>query len=57
MADSSGGDPKTAWRPATKLVRGGLERSHHGETAEAMYLTSGYAYESAEQAAARMRGD
>ncbi len=57
MADSSGNDPENAWKPATKLVHGGVERSQHGETAEAMYLTSGYVYDSAEQAAARMAGD
>ncbi len=45
------------WRPATRLVRAGLHRSSHGETSEAIYLTSGYAYDSAEQAAARMAGD
>ncbi len=49
-------DP-SGWHPATKAVRGGLARSPHGETAEAMYLTSGYAYDSAQQAAARMAGD
>ncbi len=45
------------WALATKLVRQGTMRSQFGETSEAMYLTSGYAYESAEQAAARMSGD
>ncbi|MEM5515349.1 O-succinylhomoserine sulfhydrylase [Henriciella sp. AS95] len=45
------------WKPATKLVRGGTMRSQFGETSEAIFLTSGYAYESAEQAAARMAGD
>ena len=45
------------WSPATKLVRGGTMRSEFGETSEAMFLTSGYAYDSAEQAAARMSGD
>jgi len=57
MADSSGGDPKNTWKAATKAVRGGLSRSPNMETAEAMYLTSGFTYDSAEQAAARMRGD
>ena len=57
MADASGGDPKPKWRPATRAVRGGLNRSQHMETAEALYLTSGYTYDSAEQAAARMAGD
>ena len=41
-----------AWRPRTRLVRGGLERSQHMETAEAMYMTSGYVYGSAEEAEA-----
>ncbi|MEM9842060.1 MAG: O-succinylhomoserine sulfhydrylase [Pseudomonadota bacterium] len=45
------------WALATKLVREGTMRSAFGETSEAMFLTSGYAYDSAEQAAARMAGD
>ena len=40
------------WRQQTQLVRGGLTRSPHCETSEALYLTSGYVYESAEEAAA-----
>ena len=43
----------SGWRPQTRLVRGGLARSEFGETAEALYLTSGYVYDDAEQAAAR----
>jgi O-succinylhomoserine sulfhydrylase len=39
-------------RTSTLLVQGGLERSQHGETAEALYLTSGFVYDSAEQAEA-----
>ena len=35
------------------MVRGGLERSQHGETNEALYLTSGFVYESAAQGNAR----
>lgn len=57
MAEASEGKGREGWRPATRLVRGGTARSGHGETSEALYLTSGYAYESAEQAAARMAGD
>lgn len=34
----------------TRAVRGGLDRSDHSETAEAMYLTSGFVYGSAEEA-------
>ena len=36
---------------ATKLVRGAQLRSPHNETSEALYMTSGFVYESAEQAA------
>jgi O-succinylhomoserine sulfhydrylase len=45
----------STWRPQTRLVRGGLARSEFGETAEAIYLTSGYVYEDAEQAEARFK--
>jgi O-succinylhomoserine sulfhydrylase len=45
------------WRQATRLVRGGLDRSQFGETAEALYLTSGFVYDSAEQAQARFKGE
>ena len=50
-------DNSANWRPATQMVRGGTVRSQFGETSEAIFLTSGYAYDSAEQAAARMSGD
>jgi O-succinylhomoserine sulfhydrylase len=43
-------------RPATRLVHGGVHRSGHGETAEALYLTSGYVYDSAEQAEGTFAG-
>jgi len=49
-------DPST-WRLATKLVRGGLMRSEFGETAEAMFVTSGFRYDAAEIAAARFAGE
>jgi O-succinylhomoserine sulfhydrylase len=41
----------------TLLVRGGLDRSAFGETAEAIYLTSGFVYDSAEAAEARFKGE
>ncbi len=44
-------------RPDTRLVHGGILRSPYGETAEAMYLTQGYVYDTAEQAEARFKGD
>ena len=45
------------WRQATKMVRGGTNRSNFGETAEGLFLTSGYVYASAEEAAARFAGE
>lgn len=44
-------------RPQTELVRGGLRRSGFDETSEALYLTSGYVYASAEEAEAAFKGD
>jgi O-succinylhomoserine sulfhydrylase len=46
-----------AWRPQTKLVRGGLTRSAFDETSEAMFLTSGYVYPNAEEAEAAFKGE
>jgi O-succinylhomoserine sulfhydrylase len=45
------------WRPATQAVRGGTARSEWGETSEALFLTSGYSYDRAADAAARFAGD
>ena len=42
---------------ATKLVRGGHNRSENRETSEALYMTSGFVYDSAEQAAAAFRDE
>ncbi|MEZ5826753.1 MAG: O-succinylhomoserine sulfhydrylase [Geminicoccaceae bacterium] len=39
----------------TALIHGGIERSQFGETAEAIYMTSGFIYERAEQAEDRFR--
>ena len=41
------------WSPRTKAVHSGTRRSQYGETAEALYLTQGFVYDSAEQAEAR----
>ncbi|MEA2778175.1 MAG: O-succinylhomoserine sulfhydrylase [Acetobacteraceae bacterium] len=48
-------DP-THLRTATRLVHGGVQRTHFGETAEALFLTSGYVYDNAEQAEATFAG-
>ncbi len=45
------------WRPQTRLVRGGTRRSPHGETSEALYLNSGFVYDSAAAAEARFLGE
>ena len=43
------------WRAETQLVHGGIVRSQFGETSEAMFLTQGFVYGSAEQAQARFK--
>ena len=40
----------TPYRPATQLVHGGTVRTPYGETSEALFLTSGFVYDSAAQA-------
>ncbi|MEP6826553.1 MAG: PLP-dependent transferase, partial [Aestuariivirga sp.] len=45
------------WGDSTKLVRGGTQRSEHGETSEAIYLTSGYVYDDPESAESRFAGE
>jgi len=41
---------KKEWHLATRLVRGGLTRTGHSETSEAVFLNSGYVYDSAQEA-------
>ena len=53
---SARGNPET-WRQQTRMVRGGLARSAFDETAEAIFMTSGYVYESAEEAEAAFKGE
>ena len=45
------------WRKRTLAVRGGTVRSPFQETSEALFMSSGYAYESAEEAEARFKGE
>ncbi|MEM1370666.1 MAG: O-succinylhomoserine sulfhydrylase [Pseudomonadota bacterium] len=49
-------DPAT-WSQATQLVHGGTLRSDFGETSEALFLTQGYIYDSAEQAERRFKNE
>ncbi|PYE90336.1 O-succinylhomoserine sulfhydrylase [Phyllobacterium leguminum] len=44
-------------RPATQLIHGGTLRSPFGETSEAIFLTQGFVYDSAEAAEARFKGE
>ena len=50
-------DASRSWRPDTLAVRGGLSRSGFAETSEALYLTSGFVYDTAEDAEAAFKGD
>jgi O-succinylhomoserine sulfhydrylase len=43
------------WSQQTKMVHEASPRSAYGETSEALYLTSGFSYDSAEQAEARFK--
>ncbi|MGO8955268.1 MAG: O-succinylhomoserine sulfhydrylase [Rhodomicrobium sp.] len=43
--------------PETLLIQGGSLRSQFGETSEALFLCSGYVYETAEEAEARFKGE
>lgn len=45
------------WKPRTQMVHSGQTRSQFGETSEALFLTSGYVYKSAEEAEARFKGE
>jgi O-succinylhomoserine sulfhydrylase len=44
------------WRPDTRAIRSGIDRSHHAETSEGLFLTSGYVYETAADAEAAFAG-
>ncbi len=45
------------YRPETRLVHSGALRSQFGETSEALFLTQGFIYDSAEQCEARFKGE
>ncbi|MDA9407200.1 O-succinylhomoserine sulfhydrylase [Bradyrhizobium sp. CCBAU 45384] len=46
-----------SYRPETRLVHSGTLRSQYGETSEALFLTQGYVYNSAEECEARFKGE
>ncbi|MCA3720518.1 O-succinylhomoserine sulfhydrylase [Phenylobacterium sp.] len=45
------------WKPQTRMVRGGMARSAHGEISEALFLTQSFAYDSAAAADRRFSGE
>jgi O-succinylhomoserine sulfhydrylase len=47
----------SSYRPETRLVHSGTIRSEFGETSEAVFLTQGYVYDTAEQCEARFKGE
>jgi O-succinylhomoserine sulfhydrylase len=49
--------PTKPLRPASLLVHGGTMRSQYGETSEALFLSSGFVYDSAEQAEQTFLGE
>lgn len=59
MSESKSSEAKSAarYRPETRMVHSGILRSQFGETSEALYLTQGYVYDSAEQCEARFKGE
>lgn len=51
-------NPEAAsWSPATQAVRGGLDRTGFYETSEALFLNSGFVYDSAEAAERAFTGE
>ena len=58
MAESTTTTSSTArYRPETRLVHSGTLRSQFGETSEALFLTQGFVYDTAEQCEARFKGE
>ena len=48
---------KKNYKKQTQLIRGGITRSQHGETSEALFFNSGYVYQNAEEARDRFAGE
>src|SRR5512140_3951407 len=49
--------PTARYRPETRLVHSGTPRSQCGETSDALFLTQGFIYDTAEQCEARFKGE
>jgi len=58
MSETKAAASATAkYRPETRLVHSGNLRSQFGETSEALFLTQGFVYDTAEQCEARFKGE
>src|SRR5256884_4320561 len=57
MSASTPASSTARYRPETKLVHAGSLRSQFGETSEALFLTQGFVYDTAEQCEARFKGE
>ena len=55
-ASESSSAKRRDYRPETRLVHAGIQRSEFREMSEALYLTQGYIYDSAEDCEARFSG-
>jgi len=49
--------PDRQYRPATQMIHAGVNRSGYGEISEAIFLTQGFTYASADMAEARFNGE
>jgi O-succinylhomoserine sulfhydrylase len=57
MSQSATLESAARYRPETRLVHSGTLRSEFGETSEALFLTQGFVYDTAEQCEARFKGE
>jgi O-succinylhomoserine sulfhydrylase len=57
MSTSNAPASMSRYRPETRLVHSGTLRSQYGETSEALFVTQGFVYDSAEQCEARFKGE
>jgi O-succinylhomoserine sulfhydrylase len=57
MSTSNAPTSMARYRPETRLVHSGSLRSQYGETSEALFVTQGFVYETAEQCEARFKGE
>ncbi len=57
MSTSKAPASMVRYRPETRLVHSGSLRSQYNETSEALFVTQGFIYDSAEQCEARFKGE